>query len=81
MEKIFVDFSNFRTVSIHQEWKRTRLLSPKREYTSCRMSQVAEGLKTEGLRKLGNFKEISEMLGTDGKILSRSPKAKFWKLC
>ena len=41
------------------------------------VSQVAEGLKTEGLIKLGNFKEISEMLGTDGKILSRSPKGKF----
>ena len=29
-------------------------------------SQVAEQLKTQDLKKLGNFKKISEMLGLDG---------------
>ena len=37
-------------------------------------SRVVEQLKTEDLQKLGNFNEISEMLGIDGKVFSRPPK-------
>ena len=33
--------------------------------------------KTEDLRKLGNFKEIPEMLGFDGEYTTVHPKAKF----
>ena len=40
-------------------------------------SRVAERLKTEDLRKLGNFKEIPEMLGFDGEYTNVHPKAKF----
>ena len=40
-------------------------------------SQVAERLKTEDLRKFGNFQKILEMLGFDGKYPAIQPKAKF----
>ena len=33
------------------------------------------------LRKLRNFKEIPEMLGTDGKYPARNSEDKFWQLC
>ena len=35
MKKYLQAFSHFSTISVHLKWKRTRLLSPKREYTSC----------------------------------------------
>ena len=41
-------------------------------------SRVAERLNTEDLRKLGNFKNIPEMLGFDGKYPAVYPKVKFW---
>ena len=37
-------------------------------------SYVAEGLTTWGLIKLGNFKEILEMLAIDGQVLFDHPK-------
>ena len=40
-------------------------------------SQVVERLKTEDLRKLGNFKKIPEMLGFDGEYPATHPKGKF----
>ena len=39
--------------------------------------RVAERLKTQELRKLGNFKEIPEILGFDGEYPATHPKAKF----
>ena len=41
---------------------------------------VAERLKNKDLRKLKNFKKISEMLGFDDKYPAVQPKAKFWRL-
>ena len=41
-------------------------------------SAVAERLKD--LRKLGNFKKITEMLGFDGKYPAVHPKAKIWRI-
>ena len=38
------------------------------------VSGVAKGLKNQGIRKLGNFIEIHEMLGTDTKVLCRPIK-------
>ena len=43
-------------------------------------SRVSEQLKTYDLRKLGNFKEIPEMFGIDGKYPAGTPKDKFWQL-
>ena len=40
-------------------------------------SRVAERLKTWDLRKLVNFKNISEMLEIDGKVLSWPLKKQF----
>ena len=37
-------------------------------------TRVAEGLKAYDLRKLGDIKQIPEILGTDGKVLSWSRK-------
>ena len=37
-------------------------------------TRVAEGLKAYDLRKLGDIKQIPEILGTDGKVLSWSLK-------
>ena len=39
-------------------------------------SRVAKQLKTKDLRKLGNFKKISEVLGSDDKYPVSHPKAK-----
>ena len=39
-------------------------------------SRVAEQLKTQNLRKLGNFKKNTEMIGFDGKYPAAHPKAK-----
>ena len=39
--------------------------------------RIAEQLKTSDPRKLGNFKETHEMLGTDTKVLSRLTKSRF----
>ena len=35
------------------------------------------GSQTQDLRKLGNYKKISEILGFDGKYSADHPKAKF----
>ena len=40
-------------------------------------SGVAERLKTQDFRKLGNFKKITEMLGFDGQYTAVHPKANF----
>ena len=40
-------------------------------------SQVVERLKSEDLRKLGDFKKIPEMQGFDGEYPTVQPKAKF----
>ena len=40
-------------------------------------SRVAEPLKTEDLRELGNFQKIPEMLGFHGEYSVVQPKAKF----
>ena len=42
-------------------------------------SRVVERLKTKDLSKLGNFKEIPEMLGFDGEYPAVHLKAKFWR--
>ena len=39
-------------------------------------SRVAERLKTQNLRKLGNFKKNTEMFGFDGEYPAAQPKAK-----
>ena len=48
-------------------------------------SRVAERLKTYDVRKLGNFKKMSEILGFDGKYPAVQLKANFWhflvKIC
>ena len=44
------------------------------------VSRVDERLKTLDFRKLGNLKEIPEMLGTDEKGFSRSPKRQIFKV-
>ena len=44
-------------------------------------THVAEQLKTYNLRKLGNFKKMSETLGYDGEYPSGHPKGKFWNMC
>ena len=38
-------------------------------------SRVAEGLKIQDLRKFGDLKKTPEILGIDGKVLSRSSKS------
>ena len=43
-------------------------------------SRVAEKLKTQDLRKLGNFKRISEKLGIGGKSLGGQTKAKYQQM-
>ena len=43
-------------------------------------SRVAEKLKTQDLRKLGNFKRISEKLGIGGKSLAGQTKAKYQQM-
>ena len=42
--------------------------------------RVVERLNIKDYGKLENFKEIPEILGTDGKVLaSHHPKGKFWQ--
>ena len=55
-------------MSVHGNWKETRLLSP------IRVVSVDNRLKTKDHRKLWNFKEILEKLGIDGKVLSEPPE-------
>ena len=43
-------------------------------------SRVLERRKTQDLRKLRNFKKISEKLGTDSKSSVGYPKAKLWQV-
>ena len=43
-------------------------------------SRVAERLKSQDLRKLGNFRKIHEMLGFNGEYPAAYPKAKFRRL-
>ena len=40
-------------------------------------SRIAERLKTQDLRKLGNLKKIPEILGIDGEYPTVQPKSKF----
>ena len=68
----------FRTISIHNKWIGTTILSPKVNVRIA--SWVAERLKTEDFRKFENFKQIPEKLRIDGKS-SDHPKAKFRQLC
>ena len=65
-------FSHFTTVFVHREWKRTKLLSQKGEVTS----QVPEQFKTRDLWKLGNFKEIHEIIGIGRKVVNLPLKRK-----
>ena len=44
-------------------------------------SRVAEGLKTQDLRKLGNFKKVLGMIGFGGECLAGRPKAKIRRFC
>ena len=44
------------------------------------VSRVAERLKASGLRKLGNFKKIPEILLNHYKVLTRSPKSQIMKV-
>ena len=44
-------------------------------------SRVAEGLKTQDLRKLGNFKKVLGMIGFGGERLAGRPKAKIRRFC
>ena len=39
-------------------------------------ARVAEGLKTQDLRKLGNFKKVLGMIGFGGECLAGRSKAK-----
>ena len=64
--------SHFRTVSPHQKWRRTKLLSPKVGVWVA--SQVAELFKE-------NVKKVTEMLWTDGKYPTDYMKVKFSRLC
>ena len=43
-------------------------------------SRVVERLKTKDPRKLGNFKKVTEMLGSYGQYPVTHPKHKFWRL-
>ena len=69
---------HFRTISIHNKWIGTTILSPKVNVQIA--SWVAERLKTEDFRKFGDFKQIPEKLRIDGKS-SDHPKAEFRQLC
>ena len=44
-------------------------------------SRVAEGLKTQDLRKLGNFKKVLGMIGFGGECLAGRPNAKIRRFC
>ena len=63
-KKYFWTFSTFSTIFLHHKWNETRLLSKKREFTSC-------------LRKLENFKKIPEMLGIKIECSARHLKGNF----
>ena len=64
-------FSLFSTISLHDKWNGTRLLSQESECTSCLTSYWTN------LRKLGSFKKISKMYGFNGEYPAVHPKIKF----
>ena len=62
--------------SINHNWNRTILLSPESKCTSKVSSRIAERLETWDLKKLGNFKKTSTVLGTKGKYSTGHKKKK-----
>ena len=74
--KCLQTFSLFSIICLQHKWNGTRLLLPQREcasfLTSCRT--------TKDPRKLGNFKKVTEMLGSYGQYPVTHPKHKFWRL-
>ena len=68
IEKIFVDFSNFNKISVEREL----------DYYHQKVNiQIAPRVVKWGNWKLGNFKEISEILEVDSQVFSRLFKRQF----
>ena len=76
MDKTFVDFFHFLARFLFTT-NDTELDYYHKKKNVRVAPRVPEGLKPSDLRKFGNFKEISEMLGFEGEYPGGYPKANF----